>query len=383
MVKIRISNKNNKITMSTDKVSIVMTAFNSEKYIKTAVSTILNQTYENFELLVVNDASKDNTLEILKSFNDSRLKILDSSRNSGTYYSRNLGMFHSKGDYIAFVDSDDMTSPNRFTSIIDYMEKNKEVLHIETRYFRFYEETGDLWFRDWTRGVGFPVIRREVMDEIGFFLPVRANGDMEYAQRIKNHFGKHTSKIINDFTYWATQGSSNLTVKIVPNGPERIDFQDYAFNVFHKSGNTYVAFPFENELLSNLKHLKLFSNSILNGESNINIIESTGVHIVEKEDDELLKLLYYSEKLNNEFYSKYLFYKSAHRKIKIQLANIKEVNSDKTNTVSNLEDQKSNNKQSFYESDLLNETREKGLNYYKNIPTWWKRIRSIIRHLKQ
>ena len=64
-------------------------------------------------------------------------------------------------------------------------------------------------------------------------------------------------------------------------------------------------------------------------------------------------------------------------------ANIKEVNSDKTNTVSNLEDQKSNNKQSFYESDLLNETREKGLNYYKNIPTWWKRIRSIIRHLKQ
>ena len=373
--------------MTTKSLSIIMTAFNSAKYIKRAISTILNQSYENFELLVVNDASKDNTLEILKSFNDSRLKILDNSRNSGTYYSRNIGMFHSKGEYIAFVDSDDMTSPNRFTSLIDYMEKNKEVLHVETRYLRFLEETGDLWFRNWTRGVGFPVIRRTVVDEIGFFLPVRANGDMEYAKRIKKHFGKHTSKIINDFTYWATQGSNNLTVTIKPNGPERIEFQDYAFNIFHKSDNTYVAFPFENELLSNFSHLKLFSNSLLNEKSNIDITESTSDHIIEKENDELLQLLTFSEQSSKEYYTKYQFYKSEYNKVK----KIIRKNDKKISTLSNselsLQIEKKGIATSKDEFILLNKSRDIKLKYfgsiYKDMPEWWKIIGSIIKRVKR
>lgn len=364
-----------------------MTAFNSEKYIKRAVSTILNQSYKNFELLVVNDASKDNTIEILKSFDDSRLKVLDNSRNSGTYFSRNLGMSHSDGEYIAFVDSDDMTSPNRFSSLISYMEKNKDILHAETRYLRFYEETEELWFRDWTRGVGFPVIRREVMDEIGFFLPVRANGDMEYAQRVKKHFGKRTSQIINDFTYWATQGASNLTVTIVPNGPERIEFQDYAFNVFYKTDNTYVAFPFENELISKFKHLKLFSSSIMSGESNVDIYDGTGLHIVGKEDDELQKILFYSEQSTKEYYTKYLFYKSEYNKVKKQLSTKDDKPSPSSSSELNLEIEKRSIEQSINEFNSLNKTREEELAYYKSIyedmPKWWKNIGSIIRRIKK
>lgn len=100
----------------TDLVSIIVPIFNSEKYIEAIIKQILKQTYENIELILVNDGSTDNSESIVKSFlNDSRIKYI-SQTNGGPSKARNTGLKHVNGQYITFIDSDDSIAP-------DYIEK--------------------------------------------------------------------------------------------------------------------------------------------------------------------------------------------------------------------------------------------------------------------
>lgn len=100
----------------TDLVSIIVPIFNSEKYIETIIKQIINQTYENIELILVNDGSTDNSDSIVKSFlSDSRIKYI-SQPNGGPSFARNTGLKHVNGQYITFIDSDDSIAP-------DYIEK--------------------------------------------------------------------------------------------------------------------------------------------------------------------------------------------------------------------------------------------------------------------
>ena len=88
-------------------VSVIIPSYNREKTIERAVMSVLNQTYRDLELIVVDDCSKDNTVEVLKSIKDDRLKIIRLEKNSGACVARNVGIENAQGDYIAFQDSDD------------------------------------------------------------------------------------------------------------------------------------------------------------------------------------------------------------------------------------------------------------------------------------
>lgn len=90
-------------------ISIIMAAYNAELTIGQAVTSVLNQTYKNFELLIIDDCSKDNTLAIAKKFsdNDERIRIIRNKENSGVSYTRKHGLKEAKGDWIAVLDSDD------------------------------------------------------------------------------------------------------------------------------------------------------------------------------------------------------------------------------------------------------------------------------------
>ena len=90
-------------------VSIVMPLYNSEKYIESTLKSILNQTYKNFELIIIDDGSKDSGSDIIKEYlkSDSRIKYYRNKKNSGVSYSRNRGIELSEGKWIAFIDSDD------------------------------------------------------------------------------------------------------------------------------------------------------------------------------------------------------------------------------------------------------------------------------------
>ncbi len=94
---------------NTVKFSIITPVFNTESYLEQCLESILNQTYKNFEIICINDASTDNSLSILKDYakNDSRIKIINNPKNYGAAISRNNGLKQIQGQYVVFVDSDD------------------------------------------------------------------------------------------------------------------------------------------------------------------------------------------------------------------------------------------------------------------------------------
>ena len=107
-------------------VSVVMPVYNSEKYIKEAIDSILAQTYSNFEFIIVYDKSTDKTLDIIKSYQDERIKIIN-GENKGLAAALNKGILSSKGKYIARMDSDDISLPERFEKQVEYLENNPEI----------------------------------------------------------------------------------------------------------------------------------------------------------------------------------------------------------------------------------------------------------------
>jgi glycosyltransferase involved in cell wall biosynthesis len=112
--------------MNTPLLSIVMPVYNTEKFIKETINSLLNQTFKDFELLIVDDASTDNSIEIIKSFIDERIKIFTNDKNRGIVYSRNRGNSLACGKYIAPFDADDIALPDKFEKQITYMEKHTE-----------------------------------------------------------------------------------------------------------------------------------------------------------------------------------------------------------------------------------------------------------------
>lgn len=88
-------------------ISIIMPVYNTENYLKKSIDSILNQTYKDFELIIINDCSQGNTDEIINKYKDKRIKYIKNKTNMGIGYNRNLGITKSKGDYICFIDSDD------------------------------------------------------------------------------------------------------------------------------------------------------------------------------------------------------------------------------------------------------------------------------------
>jgi len=108
-------------------VTVLMPVYNGEKYLNEAIDSILNQTYTNFEFLIINDGSTDRSVEIIKGYNDSRIKLIHNKKNMGLVYTLNRGLALALGKYIVRMDADDISLPNRFKLQLDFMEINTEV----------------------------------------------------------------------------------------------------------------------------------------------------------------------------------------------------------------------------------------------------------------
>ena len=108
-----VAKHNTKRLDSDVKVSVFMPVFNSEDYLNEAIDSILNQTYSNFELIVLNDGSTDRSKDIIFSYSDSRIKYFENEKNMGLAYSRNRGLDLCSREYIAIFDSDDVCKKNR------------------------------------------------------------------------------------------------------------------------------------------------------------------------------------------------------------------------------------------------------------------------------
>jgi len=122
-------------------VSVLMPAYNSEKYIAEAIQSILNQTYKNFELCIINDGSTDGTAAVIEQFNDPRIVKTHRSQNGGLVSVRNALIEQARGKYIAYLDNDDIAFPDRLAKQIAFLEAGKADL-CSGAYQTLNEETG-------------------------------------------------------------------------------------------------------------------------------------------------------------------------------------------------------------------------------------------------
>ena len=165
-------------------ISVVLPAYNAESYIGPAVDSILAQTYSNIELICIDDGSTDNTLNILNTYEDERLRIV-SRENRGLIHSLNEGIALSRGRYIARMDADDISLPDRLEKQLDLMRKRH--LGVVGSSYSYIDDSGVLlrtrilpespllnaWLLDFGSSLCHPavMIDRKVVDDQLYYDP--------------------------------------------------------------------------------------------------------------------------------------------------------------------------------------------------------------------
>lgn len=170
--------------MSEPKVTVLMSVYNGERYLREAVESILNQTFEDFLFLIVNDGSTDGTGSILQGYGDRRIRLVENEKNLGLTRSLNRGIEMTRSEYVARMDADDVSSAERLEKQVCYLEDNPEVGLLGTRYMKIDEEGnegGEIHVpigRDMIKKKllvgnafchGSVVMRRSVLEKTGFY----------------------------------------------------------------------------------------------------------------------------------------------------------------------------------------------------------------------
>lgn len=140
-----VENKNihlNVVTklMKEQLVSIIIPMFNAQQYIEDAIESIQNQTYTQWEVIIVDDASTDDSVEVVKRIEDKRIRLIQLEKNTGAAYSRNIGINHANGRYIAFLDADDLWKEDKLEKQVMFTYHNGYAFTFTG--YEFADETG-------------------------------------------------------------------------------------------------------------------------------------------------------------------------------------------------------------------------------------------------
>lgn len=179
------------------KVSVIMSVYNDEKYLSEAIESILNQTYTNFEFLIYDDGSTDNSAKIIGKYKniDNRIKYVTNKQNHGSAYAKNELIKIAKGEYIAVMDSDDIALPTRLEKQIDFLTNNPQysVVGTNAKYideksivydeFKMIENPND------KNSIAFkiPVIHPSVMFTKKAIMQVEGYNTSELTRRIEDY----------------------------------------------------------------------------------------------------------------------------------------------------------------------------------------------------
>ncbi|RJR15175.1 MAG: glycosyltransferase [Nitrospiraceae bacterium] len=117
-------------------ISVVMSTYNDGVYLEKAVKSILSQTFQNYEFIIIDDASTDNTAEILHTYDDPRIRIIRNTDNLGLTRSLNKGISNARGTYIARMDADDISLPHRFETQLDFLKRNPDHGLVGSSYYQ-------------------------------------------------------------------------------------------------------------------------------------------------------------------------------------------------------------------------------------------------------
>lgn len=193
------------IDMKSPKVSVLMSVYSGEKYLREAIDSILNQTFTDFEFLIINDGSTDRTAEILQSYDDPRIKIINNEKNMGLTKSLNKGLRMASGKYIARMDADDVSLSQRLEKEVNFLNQKKNIGLVGTYYLLINEKGSVLYAvklltdeRELKEkllignqfGHGSVMFRRECIEKVGLYREeFKSSQDYDLWLRISEVYG--------------------------------------------------------------------------------------------------------------------------------------------------------------------------------------------------
>lgn len=181
------------------KISVIMPLFNAEKYVAKAIESILRQTFTDFELIMIDDCSTDGTMSVVNGIKDYRIKIIKNSKNSGIAYSRNIGLKNASGEYIAFMDDDDIAPVDRLETEVKYLDEHLDIDVVGGRYCAIDEN--DILLLDY----GTPLCNPEfIRATLMFYDPIGNGSIMMRSSLIRKNNLSFSDKCygMEDYKFW-------------------------------------------------------------------------------------------------------------------------------------------------------------------------------------
>lgn len=188
-------------------VSVIMPVYNSERFIRKTIECILNQTYKDFELILIVDCPTDNTVEVIEAIDDERIVKLFNEKNSGIAFGRNRGIKNARGKYIAIMDNDDLCTLDRFEKSVDYLERHPEVGVVGGGVVPIDEDDKPIWSP--TVVIGNP---KEVWADVLFQCPLPNSSTMIRKSVIDELNLKYHDNMLGmeDYRFWMEISSHTL-----------------------------------------------------------------------------------------------------------------------------------------------------------------------------
>ena len=193
------------------KLLVVMPLYNEEKLLKRAVTSILDQTYTNFSLVIVNDCSTDNSLQEANKFlYDNRVTIINNEKNQGAYYSKNVGLQlleNKEFDIYTIHDADDFSLLNRFEKMINVFKLDEDIVSVADFEFRIGNNPPDWWGKPFSKIKNFShaFYSKEVFNSLGYYDNTKYSGDEDYAERLYSYcfLNKKKEEHLEEILYYA------------------------------------------------------------------------------------------------------------------------------------------------------------------------------------
>jgi glycosyltransferase involved in cell wall biosynthesis len=196
-------------TSNSPVVSIIMAAYNAKRYGAQAIQSVLAQTYQHIELIIVNDGSTDDTLEMLESYkaNDSRVVVINQA-NAGVSAARNAGFAHARGEYFCIFDADDLMLPTKIERQMAFAEAHPSADFIYSKVYYFMDGAYDIYRRDLVTVNGSDVYK--TLLSRGNFI---YTGTVFFKRSVFDRFGGFdaTLRSAEEFDYWLTLSKQGIS----------------------------------------------------------------------------------------------------------------------------------------------------------------------------
>jgi glycosyltransferase involved in cell wall biosynthesis len=228
-------------------VTVLIPVYNNKNDIIHAIQSIIDQTYQDWEIIVIDDCSTDGTFELVKDFianNEYRIQLIRNKINQGTYISLNEGLVRAKGEYICRIDSDDTVANNHIelnmrelTQDPSYVASKTTIVNRATAQVLRYGEASLFY-------------KKSIINEIGYYDSVRFGADSEFRYRIIKKYGNKILEL-NHITYYMQYRDGSLTTsEITGNKIIRGEYMKEAKKWHDTTKNLYMPYPLHERLFS-------------------------------------------------------------------------------------------------------------------------------------